>query len=256
MVFYLIAKFYIHSNYSIFGAPFSLGAPFFMLKQFNMKTALLLSGQLREWKLPYQSLWENFIKDYQPDIFISYHYDTDTEINEDLIKEVWNPKSFSIQKYPPQFYFDLQIAKTHPTSPESNPESSFKMFYGILNANELKSNYEQLNGFKYDRVVRCRFDTEFFNPIKLREHSDMWIPIGGDHRGGYNDTFVYGTSEAIDYYCSAYPKLNDYLNEGAVFHPESLMKYHLDKGPYSIWRTDIPMRLRNIKLDEIDYRQK
>ena len=43
-----------------------------------MKTALLLSGQLREWKMPYQSLWENFIKDYQPDIFISYHYDIDT----------------------------------------------------------------------------------------------------------------------------------------------------------------------------------
>jgi hypothetical protein len=55
---------------------------------------------------------------------------------------------------------------------------------------------------------------------------------------------AWGTQEQIQYYCSLYDKINDYiLNENVLIHPETLLAYHLkDK---KIKRVDCKVYLRN-----------
>jgi hypothetical protein len=215
-----------------------------------MRVALLLSGQFRNGKDLIYNLFESIIKQYQPDIFISYNYDTDIEVNLDILNQLYNPKGIQFDKYP------MLSAYSNNVAAETNPNSLVRMLYGIDKANRLKSDYEVANGFKYDFVIRSRFDLEYSHPLELKNFNDITIPIGWDHRGGYNYTFAYGSSEAMDYYSSVYNNLQTYLNEGALLHPESILKYHLDKGPYGILRTHIPTTLRGMQLDKLEYRQK
>ena len=215
-----------------------------------MRVALLLSGQFRNGKELIYNLYDSIIKQYQPDIFISYNYDTDTEVNEGTLNELYYPKEIQFNKYPNLFAYSKN------TAPETNRQSLVRMLYGIDRANVLKSDYEVANGFKYDFVIRTRFDLEYLQPLELKNFNDITIPIGWDHRGGYNDTFAYGSSEAMDYYSSLFNNLETYLNEGALLHPESILKYHLDKGPYGILRFHYPIKLRGMELSKLEYRQK
>jgi len=215
-----------------------------------MRVALLLSGQYRNGKELIHNLYESIIKQYEPDIFISYNYDTNVEVNLDILNQLYNPKQIQFDKYP------MLSVDSNNVATETNPNSLVRMLYGIDKVNELKSNYEVANGFKYDFVIRTRFDLEYSQPLELKNFNDITIPIGWDHRGGYNDTFAYGSSEAMDYYASLINNLQTYLNEGALLHPELLLKYHLDKGQYGILRSSIPIKLRGIELDKLEYRQK
>jgi hypothetical protein len=215
-----------------------------------MRVALLLSGQFRNGKELIYNLYDSIIKQYQPDIFISYSYDTNVEVNLDILNQLYYPKEIQFNKYPDLFAYSNNIAQ------ETNRQSLLRMLYGINRVNALKSYYEQTNEFKYDFVIRTRFDLEYTQPLELKNFNDITIPIGWDHRGGYNDTFAYGSSEAMDYYSSLFSNLETYLNEGALLHPESILKYHLDKGPYGILRTSIPIKLRDMQLDKLEYRQK
>ena len=215
-----------------------------------MRVALLLSGQFRNGKDLIHNLYKSIINQYQSDIFISYNYDTDTDTNLDILNQLYNPKGIQFDKYP------MLSVHSNNVATETNPNSLVRMLYGINKANRLKSDYEVANGFKYDFVIRTRFDLEYSQPLELKNFNDITIPIGWDHRGGYNDTFAYGSSEAMDYYASLINNLQTYLNEGALLHPESLLKYHLDKGPYGILRSSIPIKLRVMELDKLEYRQK
>jgi hypothetical protein len=215
-----------------------------------MRVALLLSGQFRNGKELIRNLYESIISKYQPDIFISYNYDTNPDANLDILNELYNPTGIQFDKYP------MLSAHSNNIAQETNPNSVVRMLYGIDKVNKLKSEYELANGFKYDFVIRTRFDLEYLQPLQLRNFYDITIPIGWDHRGGYNDTFAYGSSESMDYYASLINHLQTYLNEGALLHPESLLRYHLDRGPYGVLRSSVPIKLRGIELDKLEYRQK
>jgi hypothetical protein len=215
-----------------------------------MRVALLLSGQLRNGQELLLNLYESIIKKYSADIFIAYNYDVDVEANIDTFNKLYNPKEISFNKYP-QFNFNWSNK-----APETDAQSVFKQWYGIYQAERLKANYEQENGFTYDAVIRARFDLEYENELEINFDNDIWIPIGWNHRGGINDTFAYGNAVSMYYYAQLYPNLQQYLNEGALLHPEFLLKYHLDKLPYGIMRTHYPIKLRDMQLDKLDYRQK
>lgn len=55
----------------------------------------------------------------------------------------------------------------------------------------------------------------------------IYIPYNNDHRDGTNDQFAYGDYEAMSYYVSMADRINDYFNDGVLFHPETLLKHHL-----------------------------
>jgi hypothetical protein len=111
-----------------------------------MKVALCISGQIRisTFKKSYDSIYSSIIKYHNPDIFIHSWLDDGNDAKELVIK-AYNPKKYIIEEYSPKI--------------ESETKYNYKsMFKSIFESNKLKTQYELENNFKYDVVIRCRFD--------------------------------------------------------------------------------------------------
>lgn len=211
----------------------------------STKIALLLSGKFSDNTECINSIIHNIIQPFNADVFVVSISD---------IPQHLNPISY-YGEIPHEISTTINTLKIYPKQIETNEESFVNMIWGIHTANKLKLDYEEQNGFKYDFVVRCRPDLLVKNRIEFFR-DDIWIPIGWDHRGGYNDTFAYGSSESMDWYSDLYNKVLQYANETNLIHPESMLKYHLDKSSFGIMRWYYPMELRGMKINELNYRQK
>jgi hypothetical protein len=56
-----------------------------------------------------------------------------------------------------------------------------------------------------------------------------------------------GSYEQMKYYCDLYDFAETYFKEGCRFHPETMLKYHLDKNKdIDIERVPINIYLRNV----------
>jgi hypothetical protein len=220
-----------------------------------MRVALILSGKFRNSFKEYASIKKNLIDKYDVDVFISYGYTLNNIdcVPNDLIK-LYNPVSFEFFEYPNEIYTNINSVSKYEKAIESNTTSIYMMWYGINKVNELKTAYEIANGFEYDVVIKSRFDIEFKNTVLLKKlDNSIFIPIGSDHRGGYNDLVAYGSSNTMNYYCSTYTHITQYIEDGCVIHPERILKHHLDKNEFIFYRTHIPMMLRGIPVNEVDY---
>lgn len=131
---------------------------------------------------------------------------------------------------------------------ERNDLGPISMFYSIFKSNELKINYENNNNFKFDRVLRMRFDSDFKNDEDLDVSLDynLVIPSGRDW-GGLNDQFAFGKSETMDVYCDLINNINKYYDQ--KFHPESLLYRHIsfnNINPYRLdYRIEINLGINN-----------
>jgi hypothetical protein len=219
-----------------------------------MKVAVLLSGKFRNSYEEYKSIKKNLIDKYNADIFINYIYDNTIDINPIELINLYNPKNIQFTQLPNTVIDMVDTVSNYSKADESNTLSIFSMWYGIKKTNELKVNYELENNFKYDVVIRARFDTEILNKVELKlVQNSIFIPIGSDHRGGYNDLFAYGSSNTMDYYCSTFDNLIQYIIDGELIHPECLLRHHLDKHNFTFIRTNIPLKLRGRLVNEVDY---
>ena len=133
-----------------------------------MRVAVLLSGQFRNSYEQYETIKKNLIDLYNADVFIYYTHTDELDIREGDLINLYNPVHIEFEKYPDKINEFVNSVKDFPKAEESNTTSIFYMWYGIMKANELKIKYENDNSFKYDLVVRCRFDTYILNPVKLK----------------------------------------------------------------------------------------
>lgn len=219
-----------------------------------MRTCLLLSGQIRNLKKTFESIKKNLIDVYNTDVFISTWVNgegDDSRIDE--VIEIYNPISIevttpnnilknTIEPLIRPYKFNLPI--------ETNPTSIFMMWYKIMIANELRNIYQKTNKFKYDVVIRSRFDLSCDSEIQLIRPSDneIYIPRGYDWRGGYNDLFAIGTSETMNTYCGMFNNILPILAMGNLFHSESLLKTHLTMNRLNVKRIKMEMSLRGDKI--------
>lgn len=220
-----------------------------------MKVAVLISGQIGEDKECFESINKNIIEPYKADTFVVYASDSPIISKEECIA-LWKPSSIYYGNYPSIIEPNINSLINYAKQPESNIESVVKMCYGIYTANEMKQKWEQDNGFVYDVVVRVRPDLIIEKQLEIKNTGDLWIPIGWDHRGGFNDTFAYGPSKVLNHYAGLYHNLWFYANHQIPIHPETLLKIHLDRGDFGIMRWDYPTQLRGMKLNQLEYRQK
>ena len=232
---------------------------FRILKKYKkyMRVAVLLSGQFRNSYKEYEAIKKNLIDIYNADVFIYYTPSAEIDFNPTRLINLYNPVHIEVQDYPNEINELIHSVSGFNKAPESSTASIFYMWYGIMKVNELKEKYESDNSFKYDLVIRSRFDTEILNPVALKDlPNSIFIPIGSDHRGGYNDLFAYGKSDNMNYYSSLFNNLPKYIEEENLIHPERLLKRHLDKIDFELMRTNIPLKLRGILVNEVDYRIK
>lgn len=104
------------------------------------------------------------------------------------------------------------------------------MWYSIFKANQLKYNYEKKNNMIFDKVIRMRFDSSFFNKNLVLDSNinGIQIPRGNDW-GGINDQFAIGPSEEMDHYSNLFVHL--LKMEDIYYHPETLLKKYFDTYP-------------------------
>lgn len=94
---------------------------------------------------------------------------------------------------------------------------------------------------KYDAYVYSRLDIGMHDefPIDILDkvsNDTIFIPDGGDYEGGYNDLMAVGNYESMKIYMDMIDNILKYSKEGCIFHPEILLRYHLNKNKINVQR--------------------
>jgi hypothetical protein len=244
----------------------------------SIKTAICISGLPKFWDCSLQS-----IKKWFPDadIFIftwligndeisnktvcnlPCYANNNLENNFDKICSEFKPKNLKIQNFRDQFNIFVEMHKQHLpfyTSTHGATRyldetmlrsiSPFSMFYGIEEVFKLKQEYENVHNFKYDLVIRMRFDSyvhsfltdfEFLN----NEENTIHVPAGRDH-GGLNDQFSFGKSREMDLASKCYSHFSLLIQENKTYAPEPAWKYYIEQYlKFNVVRDDINISINN-----------
>lgn len=204
-----------------------------------MKVALLYSG------LP--NLTEKILSNHSK--FIFDHYDCDIYLStyDDDYDNFLNTKTFlDPYKYETDNLsttrnniFNSIIPHIKNKKPETKILNTLSMFYKIEKVFDLID-----NSINYDSIIRIRLDITFDKPLILAKNLYLNVPQGGDY-GGLLDLFAYGSYDTMSKYCKLYRNIINMLNDGCVFHPETMLKFYCDKIGLQIHRFPYNIYLRD-----------
>ena len=221
-----------------------------------MKIALCISGQPRVVEHGYKCLEKNLIKDHNVDTFIHTWYDktiTSTSeygggftFNENVKQEIldlYTPVSSIFE--PP-----INTLPGYDSRNTSMHYAQYCMFYGIKAANDLKLKYEQSCSFKYDVVIRTRFDAGLLQPIDFDNlNTDTLYSIDAINNSEvYCDWLLYGDSKTLDKVCNLYNDINEIKKNIKPFCGEELLAYHLKSNNIECQKTMINNQGNNLVL--------
>lgn len=199
-----------------------------------MKVAITLSGDVRNFDECYPSLESNILNYNDCDIF--FHAYEEERVNEAV--KLFNPKKTIIDLK------DKNVSKISDSCfynkpPETDPTAVFAMWKNI------KKSFDIVEG-DYDVVLKTRFDVKYCSPLKINEFdpSSLWIPQGGDWRGGLFDMLCFSSYENMNHYCSLYDKINKYSATGVPCHPETMLRHHMSSFRSKVSRFDYTILLR------------
>lgn len=138
------------------------------------------------------------------------------QVSELELTKLYQPKSIVIEDSPDESEYDQffncplpeEIKSKQPKATWSRP-----LFYKIYKCNELKKDFEKLNNFEYDLVIRLRPDLSIGEPIPDTHVSNLnkiYHRIRTiDVSFQMSDQFFYGNSRDMDIACAAYSKINE-----------------------------------------------
>lgn len=206
----------------------------------SMKILLLITGQIREdYVKTYESLNDEILSKYDCDIYMSV-WDNDPNLNECI--KLYNPKKVKIDIFN-NVKEDIQYQSNnyHLVTPETNVENVLYMWYKIKNCFDLID-----DNSKYDVILKTRFDLQIKDLIDLKtlDKNYLYVPFGWDHRQGVNDLMSFGSYDIMKKYCSTYDMIYSHYLSGCYFHPETLLKYHIEKLNIGLKRPLIKHYLR------------
>jgi len=184
------------------------------------KVAICLSGKIRTGINAY-SVFKNFFGYLNADIFFHTWED---EPNLPEVIDLYKPKKYLTTKSK-QF---------------QNMVSFGPMLYSIMMANEVKKNYEIEHNFRYDLVIKTRFDLVFLPGHHFPDHAliPRTIYSSGGNQGinpvdfeshGISDLLFWGDSQSMDiatdtyfYYRHHCIPLNRQFKTGHQFDPNDV----------------------------------
>ena len=219
-----------------------------------MRVAVTISGHLRRFEEGHNEICR-FLLDPNPDCqfdFFVHTWDlldwrteekfqkTTTIINH--FNDLYTPKNIVIQESIEwntekfmKFVKNERWVKKGYGGKRSRGEHIPSMFYKMFKSNQLKCEYENLAGFKYDLEVRHRTDLSILKPINLSALSNIektiYVPDCDQKAkdGGINlrDVFAIGTSGNMNYYNGVFPLMTRLVQQTQIFRPEVLLEQHL-----------------------------
>jgi hypothetical protein len=207
-----------------------------------MKVAVLVSGMLRTFEETYPRFEKYIIDDLEPDIFF-YGYPNKKGINycEDKIKQLWNPKDYKIVEYTYSLRKKICLDENKYEKnkrPETKVNNVLSAAYALKNCNDLRLKYQNDNHIDYDIVLRIRSDYYFINHINQSQlesakKGEILIPNEWDfkevHPLAVSDGIALSNNFSINKYCELYNHIDNYFDEGIMFHPETYFGVHIDR---------------------------
>lgn len=222
----------------------------------NPRVAVCFSGHLRSIQKTFPFLKNYLITPNNADVFIST-WDTvgfdkgkgdastvsiTTSSIMDWIFANLRPTQILVEKL-----FNFNGEKYRPRSIEvRDPNNVLGMYYKIQSANRLKTKYEKDNKFKYDFVIRCRFDITLDRPLIVSSYLPSKLYLPDSFRWGKNaenDKIAFGSSDFMDKYSNVFDNIDKYYEDGCVFHPETILGHHVSANKMPIERIAIPYML-------------
>ncbi len=212
-----------------------------------MRTALLLSGQIREFVDCSRNILDNIIRPTNADVYL-YFTLSDKNKPDDVFRllDIYAPKAYNYEEneskvYIPQLCLDRERYET------KHSNNIFQMWRKIQLCFD---SMEQTKSapYKYDWIIKFRFDcklenliidTNFLNQLL----PDIFhIPVGGDW-GGINDMMCIASHDNMKYYCDLYSYLLKYAEQSPYpFGYEELVKYHLRDKVVQRFPCDVMLR--------------
>lgn len=226
-----------------------------------MRVALCFSGLPRFVSQTHQYWFNSILKPYNPDVFIhTWKWADKWNLNNNIVEEIqslYSPKVLQIESTKT---FDTSMFIDRIWPHRTTPATVLSQFYSIKRSIEHKAEYELRTGFRYDIVIRARFDW-FLKEITL-ELNDMinvaLTPTLGGHRFRYddqiyvgiNDQFGFGSSKNMDIYGGLFDNIpNLYANHGVDFCSELFLKGHLVENGIEV--NEIPLENGIVRLEGI-----
>jgi hypothetical protein len=116
---------------------------------------------------------------------------------------------------------------------ETNVHRTYSMFFHNKMCYQMILRYQQKYKLNFDVIVKYRTDIEstkvfIFDKV---EQNTIYIPRGADWANGINDQIAYGDIHSMGWYCECIDHIQKYCKDGIIFHPESLLKHHLNQSP-------------------------
>ncbi|HEY1763275.1 MAG TPA: hypothetical protein VGF85_00030 [Opitutaceae bacterium] len=199
-----------------------------------MKTAVLVSGQMRTLEYCLPSIQKHVLSRIGS-------YDVIAHIAEDedaWTVEMLEPRKCAVVKQP---NFDEKNFVHRSGRGVSGIQQVLRMFWSMEESNRLRHEVEAETGVAYDWVVRLRPDTEFFSDIEDLAACDpaaVHIPTFCNY-WGLNDRFAFGGGAAMDAYHMKCGLLDSYVEQGGIYHPESFLKWAVDRAGIAVRRTEV-----------------
>lgn len=168
------------------------------------------------------------------------------------ILKCYRPKSFHVDEYHiRQDYYQSNENYILYTRYCSMLESVYK-------ANEMKKRYEEQNHFKYDCVIRCRYDWGLLEKLEFERYdlqNHVYVRhVGKGIENHINDQFAFSSSERMDIWCDLYNHMKE-MAEVVVRENEGLAEMYkrTRNGPdnhdlYAAWN-----RTKGLGAEEIDF---
>jgi hypothetical protein len=218
-----------------------------------MKVALLLAGHPRTYEQTFLSFQQNILNIYPNlDIFIwcwdelgywtpnnpdgsvpEYGvYNKSGYVNKDKLLDMYKPKKYCIQspkdhKEKIESLVDTIVEKRYP---HVRPFNNMSCWYSLYNADLLRRQYEEENNFKYDVVIRWRFDIIIERPLVISDRFTIPTDIWGDPvPHGYDDVCFYGSSETMKNICDLIVNVVEVAKNNPQWDSHSAFKYWVDK---------------------------
>lgn len=204
----------------------------------KLKIAMFFSGRVRCHE---ESDWLLELRDrYSMDLFCSIN--TELDPYHECFLQRFGIKKSHFGVFQPSSTFIRMFRAGHSDNPPFHVAS---MFYHHKKCMKLILDYQREHNISYDVVIYMRADVL---PVQQRsfeivKDSCLHIPIGNDYVGGLNDQIAYGSVEIMKRYCLLFDHIEDYFNAGCRFHPETLLKFHVEKQKLNVTRFGFPYYL-------------
>lgn len=193
-----------------------------------MRVAICLSGLPRFKPTVFESYRDFILQPYNADVFI--HCWADESPGD--VCEHYEP---TVCHYEPQIDFSPMSASREGMFGHGRSSfGSMSMFYSLWRANRLKAEYEEKNGFKYDIVVRTRFDIGLDSCPPLHQlNPRCFYPtptIKEPEPPLHSDIFWIAGSAEDDLLCGVYPRYEEIvvpLVQGKMTCNEEILIAHI-----------------------------